>query len=82
MSELTQENYELGVRVRELESENASLRAENEDLIWNLAGCSTFAMGYKLDEPFAKEKARAAMYDVLKLANRWVMERGNGPSEM
>lgn len=41
-----------------------------ENLIWNLAGCSTFALGYGLDEPYAKDMARPALEDVRKLALR------------
>lgn len=53
-----------------LEAERDKLRTEVEVLIWNLAGCSTFALGYGIHEPFDKEKSRPAMTDVLKLALR------------
>jgi hypothetical protein len=56
--------------IESLESQLTRLKADNEMLLWNLAGCSTFALGYGLNEPFAEEKARPAMFDVLKLAKR------------
>lgn len=57
------EKRETAVQERE-----AKLREEIEILGWNLAGCSTFALGYGLDEGHDKEKARPAMSDVHKLA--------------
>ena len=59
-------------QIREaVEEATAKDQAEIEDLIWNLAGCSTFAMGYGIDEPFDQSKARAAIHDVLKLALKY-----------
>jgi hypothetical protein len=52
------------------------LKADNENLTWNLAGCSTFALGYKINDPFSKEWARPAMFDVLRLAKREKRLRG------
>lgn len=51
-----------------LEAERDRLKEDIEKLIWNLAGCSTFALGYDLDKPFDKTMARAALYDTLACA--------------
>lgn len=51
-------------------AEIENLRADIDNMLWNLAGCSTFALGYGVDEPFAEESARPALLDVLKLAKR------------
>ena len=37
-------------------------------MLWNLAGCSTFALGYGIHESYDEKSARAALKDVLKLA--------------
>lgn len=58
------------VYIKELESQLAEAKAENETLLWNLAGCSTFAVGYSINEPFDTKLARPAMHDVLTLAKK------------
>ena len=50
------------------EKEIEEWRTEQEKLIWNLAGCSTYAMGYDLDNEHDVTWARAALNDVKKLA--------------
>lgn len=52
------------------ERELAEARAEAESLAWNLAGCSTFAAGHGLDEPYAEDLARPALKEVRALALR------------
>lgn len=44
------------------------LKKEQEILVWNLAGCSTYALGYGLDTPHDEEWERPALRDVKKLA--------------
>lgn len=53
----------------------AEARKEIEVLIWNLAGCSTFALGYGIHEPFDQTMARPAMHDVLNLAKKMEIAR-------
>lgn len=48
-----------------------AVKEATENLTWNLASCSTFALGYGLDERFNKSKARAAMFDVHNLALKY-----------
>jgi len=60
----------LNVQHNELESELSRLKEENERLLWNLAGCSTYALGYGLDESHSEEMALPALNDVKKLALR------------
>lgn len=55
---------------KRLQAEIEKLKAENEVMLWNMAGCSTFALGYGIDEPFDESRARACMFDVLRLAKR------------
>lgn len=43
-------------------------RAEAENLLWNLAGCETYAMGADLDIHHNKEMARPALESVRRLA--------------
>lgn len=50
------------------QTEVGRLRKEVHDLIWNLGGISTLALGYCLDEPFSKDLARPALYDTHTLA--------------
>jgi len=40
------------------------LQAEVEELVWNLAGCETFALGYQLDMEPHKDMARPALLTV------------------
>lgn len=49
-------------------------QAEIENLIWNLGGCSTYAMGYGLKDGHNKSMARPALEDVLKLALKCVKQ--------
>jgi predicted RNA-binding Zn-ribbon protein involved in translation (DUF1610 family) len=44
------------------------LKALYERAVWNLGGCSTYALGHGLDEPHSKEMALPALDDVKKLA--------------
>lgn len=44
------------------------LAKDNENMLWNLVGCSTFAIGYGIHEPYAENLAHPAMKDVLQLA--------------
>lgn len=61
--------FEDQVKVREaLREERDRLLKENEVLIWNLGGCSTYALGYGIHEPHSKEMARPALEDVKRLA--------------
>ena len=46
------------------------LEKENERYLWNLAGCSTFALGYDDGKPYSKELALPALEDVLRMAQR------------
>ena len=55
---------------RELTSAQAALAAKDaeiENLMWNLAGCDTLAMGYAKPGEFSKELARPALHSVSKL---------------
>ncbi len=52
----------------DLERELAEAKTEIENLVWNLAGCDTLAMGYAKPGDFSKELARPALYSVSKLA--------------
>ena len=64
--------------VAELEAKEAEinrLKADIENMAWNLGGCSTYALGYGLDEGHAKELARPALEDVLKLALKYRASR-------
>jgi hypothetical protein len=56
-------------RLRELETELAAAKAEIENLIWNLAGCSTIAQSGKPTD-YSHELARPALHDVNRLAAR------------
>ena len=49
----------------------AELEKEQEILVWNLAGCSTYALGYGLDEEHNQEWERPALRDVKKLAQQF-----------
>lgn len=50
-------------------AERDKLREEVENMLLNLAGCSTYAFGYGLDDPPANlNPTRAAVGDVLRLA--------------
>jgi hypothetical protein len=62
--------------INELKQENNNLKARIERYLWNLGGCSTYALGYGLDESHDKEMALPALDDVLKLAikNKELME--------
>ncbi len=53
-------DYLLIGRLEDIES----LQKEVENLIWNLAGCSTYALGYDLDKGHDKAFARPALEDV------------------
>lgn len=48
---------------------------EIEKLVWNLAGCSTYALGYGIHEGHNKSIALPALDDVLKLALKEEKER-------
>ena len=61
---------DLAYKIFALEKEVERLIKDNEVLIWNLGGCSTYALGYGLDESHDKEMARPALEDVKKLALR------------
>ena len=55
---------------RELMSAQAALAAKDreiENLVWNLAGCDTLAIGYAKPGEFSKELARPALHSVSKL---------------
>ena len=55
---------------RELTSAQAALAAKDreiENLVWNLAGCDTLAIGYAKPGEFSKELARPALHSVSKL---------------
>jgi multidrug resistance efflux pump len=55
---------------RELSSAQAALaaaKAEVANLLWNLAGCDTLAMGYSEPCDYSKELARPALHSVSKL---------------
>lgn len=56
-----------GDRCGKLEAENAKLKAEAESLLWNLAGCDTYAMGYGLDKEHDAKMARPALASVRRL---------------
>ena len=43
------------------------LNKEVHDLAWNLAGCSTYALGHSLDKGHCNKLSRPALDDVLKL---------------
>lgn len=45
-----------------------ALKTDNERFLWNLAGCSTYALGCDISEGHNKEMALPALEDVLKLA--------------
>lgn len=67
------ESLDLSITTKDLEkadlvSEVERLKKSNERYLWNLGGCSTYALGYGLDEPHDKEMALPALEDVLKLA--------------
>jgi multidrug efflux pump subunit AcrA (membrane-fusion protein) len=53
----------------------AELEAEQEVLVWNLAGCSTYAAGHGLDGGHDKNMARPALDDVLKMAQALAAEQ-------
>lgn len=52
----------------DLQAELAALRADNENLLWNLAGCNTYAMGYGLETEHDSTLARPALDAVRKMA--------------
>ncbi len=54
--------------LNDLVAERDRLKAENEILIWNLAGCSTYALGYGINEDHDKTMARPALEDCRKMA--------------
>ena len=54
---------------RILETELAAAKAEIENLVWNLAGCSTIAQSGKPTD-YSHELARPALHDVNRLAAR------------
>jgi len=56
---------DVDAHLREMEKDH---RAEVEKLIWNLAGCDTYAMGYDLDHDHDKTMALPALESVRKLA--------------
>lgn len=53
-----------------LTADNAKLRAEVEILLWNLAGCSTYALGHGLEEDHNEEMARPALNETRAMALR------------
>ena len=56
-------------KIERLEKECAELRAEVEKLVWNLAGCDTYALGYgDLHEAPSKEWTRPALVSVMNMA--------------
>lgn len=73
-------HVELGKRVvcdgcfKTLESERDQLKAENEKLLWNLAGCLTYAEGWDDGKGHNKEMETPALVKVRELnidCNRW-----------
>ena len=54
----------------EARAEVERYKTEAEQLVWNLAGCDTYAMGYGLDENHHPGMARPALNSVKKLALR------------
>jgi hypothetical protein len=58
------------VLAEDCERELAAKDAEIENLVWNLAGCDTLAMGYAKPGDFSKELARPALHSVSRLAAR------------
>lgn len=74
---------QLESRCQWLEWENEKLKKEIENLIWNLAGCDVYALGYDTDKPIAEEFARPALktvldlrlkYDALRKAIAWFFD--------
>lgn len=60
----------LEIALSRAEEEIKTLKALVEKQGWNLGGCSTYALGYSLNEPHSEEMALPALNDVKFLALR------------
>lgn len=58
---------QLQARIAELEGEVSELKTYSENLAWNLAGCSVFALGWDMDKEFDESAALASLIDVRNL---------------
>jgi hypothetical protein len=61
----------IAMKLKEMTAERDRLKAEVENCIMNLAACSTYALGYEIDQPPPDlNPTRAAVRDVLRAAYR------------
>jgi len=70
MTDVAEANEEIAIaRAERAEAELATSKSEIENLVWNLAGCSTIAQSGKPTD-YSHELARPALHDVNRLAAR------------
>lgn len=69
--QLETDNAELIKTNEELKADNDRLLESQESLAWNLAGCSVFASGHDINEPYAEHIASPALKEVRKLAQEY-----------